>query len=190
MDSTTVPTGKPQPEPAAEPTHGDAGAAKVLGMLKQFLRHRVSSSDRMTVLDELLGKFVPDFYEQLGRDGRFGVMRWEQLREALSVRGSLAAHGFLHHPHNATLTGPCRMTELRRPLELIQQHTGAAPKCFIWPEGVSDAASINLGMSLGYKYFLTGRAGCVSRDTLPVDVPRVSGQWPLPQVLWNAAGLK
>jgi hypothetical protein len=65
-----------------------------------------------------------------------------------------------------------------------------APNCFIWPEGISDDASTRLGVGLGYQSFLSARAGCVSRNTSQTDVPRVSGQWPLPQMLWNAARLK
>ncbi len=164
--------------------------ASVLANLKGFLRLGVSSRERISILDALIAEVAPDFCERLQADGRFSVMQWEQLREVCSVGGALAAHGYLHHPHNGTLTESSRMEELRRPLELIKQHTGTTTECFIWPEGVVDEASIEMGRGMSYKYFLSSRPGRITCETSPGDVPRVSGQWPLAQVLWNAATLK
>jgi hypothetical protein len=165
-------------------------APHVLALLKSFLRHGISSSARLRVLSELISELEPSFEELLKIDGRFSVMSWEQLCSLQSLGGTLVAHGFLHHPHNATLEDSCRRNELKGALESIKHHTGVTTECFIWPEGISDRKSIEVGKSVGYKYFLSTRPGRLHQNTCPTDVPRVSGQWPIAQVLWNAASLR
>lgn len=169
---------------------GKVAVVDALTMLKRFLRLEVSSSERIGLVDDLIGRLAPELVEELQADRRFCVMDWAQLEAACSVGGSLAAHGYYHHPHNSTLTDSCRTSELRLPMELIRQHTGVATNCFIWPEGSVDKSSIEVGMGLGYKYFLSSRAGRITSTTSPTDVPRVSGQWPVAQVLWNAAMIR
>ncbi len=168
---------------------GRGAAPRASMMLREFLRLEVSSDQRIGVVDRLVSELQPDFHERLAGDGRFSVMQWDQLRGACSVGGTLSAHGHFHHPHNSTLTDSTRGEELRAPVQSFKHYTGIAPDSFIWPEGGSDVTSIKIGVDLGYKYFLSSRAGLVSCRTAPTDVPRVSGQWSLAQVLWNAASL-
>jgi peptidoglycan/xylan/chitin deacetylase (PgdA/CDA1 family) len=175
--------------PTPELTREDS-PAKILSEFNRFWRDDIPSDRRIALLDGLVTELQPDLHERLKADGRFCILRWDQLRELCSVGAYLAAHGSLHHPHNTTISEPCRLSELLEPLEQIMQHTGTATECFIWPEGLSCPSSIKLGKDLGYKYFFSTRAGLIRRDTSPLDIPRVSGQWPLPQLLWNAAGLE
>jgi peptidoglycan/xylan/chitin deacetylase (PgdA/CDA1 family) len=163
--------------------------AQVLRDMQRFFRDSVPSDQRVSLLDQLIREFQPDLHEELSEDGRFRVMRWDQLREISCAGGYLAAHGYLHHPHNTTLTDSCRLREFRSSLKEIERNTGQATDCFIWPEGVSDLTSITIGVDNGYKFFISNRPGFISADTSPKDVPRVSGEWPLPQLLWNAIGL-
>lgn len=182
-------TGSPAQQGAFDFTIG-RNATEVAARLKRFLRFHIRSDQRIIVLDRLIKALQPDLCERLDADGRFRLMRWGQLRDVGSVGGTLAAHGFLHHPHNASLAEPCQQLELSEPLKLIKRHTSLAVDCFIWPEGVSNSDSIKIGTALGYKYFLSTQAGWISKDTSPVNVPRLSGQWPISQLLWNSAGLR
>ena len=75
-------------------------------------------------------------------------------------------------------------------LELIREYGGVDTEYFISPEGRADDISLKAGLELGYNYFWSSRARRITEATSPTDVPRVSDQWPLAQVLWDAARLK
>jgi peptidoglycan/xylan/chitin deacetylase (PgdA/CDA1 family) len=157
---------------------------------KAWLRMCTDSDDRLGLLDELIGRFDPGLREWIHADGRFRIMSWSALREATRVGGTLASHGFDHHPHNATMTDASRTRELRDSREAIERKASCACDAFVWPEGAVTDRSIDIGFAAGYRCFLSSRAGVVRGDVSVRDVPRVSAQWTLPQLLWQTDRLQ
>ncbi|MGH9823579.1 MAG: polysaccharide deacetylase family protein [Blastocatellia bacterium] len=165
---------------------GSAGkAAATSAALKQLLRES-PCCDRLNVLDRLKDALEPDLSAIIDADGRFSVMDWDDLRGACSSGGAIAAHGYFHHPHNSWLEDSCRLDELRSSRQTINDRLGTETDCFVWPEGVSDTTSIEVGTRLGYKYFVSTRAARITRGTPCTDIPRLSGQWSLEQMQWLA----
>lgn len=165
----------------------DTKAGQVSQALKRFLRAHAGCCSRISTLDRLIAELHDGLIDELKEDGRFSIMNWEELQNVCSAGGSPAAHGHLHHPHNAAMHDACRRDEFRLPREAIKRHLGRETDDFVWPEGKSDPTSIEIGRALGYKYFLSTKAGLVTNNTPHLEIPRISGQWSLPQVLWHAA---
>jgi hypothetical protein len=163
--------------------HRIAGVATAL---KRLLRS-VGCCERIKLLDDLVTGTDPSIFDEMKENPRFSVMTWDELGSVCTNGGSLAAHGHFHHPHNDSMDESCRLNELQLPLAAIKERTGCATDCFIWPEGAISADSVKVGTDLGYKYFLSTRAGLVGCDTPATDIPRINGQWPLPQLIWHSA---
>lgn len=161
-------------------------ASTSIARFKHTLKNAVPADRRMAFLDALISDFAPDLREWMSMDERFTVMSWSRLRDVSANGGSLAAHGHEHHPHTRDLTPAIRQRELATARELIQVRAGAPCNCFVWPEGATDHASCIEGTRLGYQSFVSSRAATLTGATTR-DLPRISGQWPLPQVLWNLA---
>jgi len=161
----------------------------VTGVLKELLRQGVPSVVRLMLLDRLIEYLTPDLRELIKLDDAVRIMSWEEIRMLHSSGVHIVSHGYYHHPHNGTLTEEDRFREIAVSREAIRRHIGIDTDTFAWPEGIIDETSLKIGLASGYRFFLTTRAGFINARTKLTGIPRVSGEWPLPQVLWNSRNL-
>jgi len=160
-----------------------------INRFKTYLRSEISSEHRIMLLDWLVDSLYPELRRPLAEE-EFRVMTWGEIKDIVSAGGTLVSHGHWHHPHNETITELSRYSELSDSKKTIQEKTGVKVDAFIWPEGISSEISKRIAMTLDYKCLLSTQEAFITSVTTPYDIPRVSGEWPLSQMLWNTRNLR
>ncbi len=157
-----------------------------IGRIMTELLHSTGDDQRIAYIDELRGSVGSStLVDAIGTDRRFVMANWADIARLGNGDVTVMSHGWIHRPHNATLTPEAFHEEVVKSKREIFDKTGRSPEGFVFPNGIADPSRRKQMQDAGYRYCFGTSAGRVDASSSLMCLSRIDGEYSLPTLRYH-----